>query len=107
METTMQVAHLKTFLGQTYSVISVTTAGNQGQRLISTVKPGNRFWAWPSIGTPPGSLASINFDFGTGFSWGDGAPTCTNDANQNLAILAELAEVGPAPSDVLTFNVPA
>lgn len=103
----MQVAHMKTVFGQTHSVISVTTAGNQGQRLISTVKPGNRFWAWSSIGTAPGPLASIEFDYGTGFSWGDGAPTCTNDATQNLAILAELASVGPAPAEVLTFDVHA
>lgn len=102
---TMQVAHIKTLFGVTKAVISVTTAGNQGSRLISTVKPGNKFWAWNSIGPTPGAVASIDFDFGTGFSWGDGAPTCSADVNENLAILAELAEIGPTPAQVLTFAV--
>lgn len=104
-EDPMFVAHYKTLLGRTNAVISVTTSGNQGSRLISTVKPGNQFWAWSTL---PGTslLASIDFTWtppSGEFSWGAGAPVCTDDATANLAILAELAEIGPAPSDVLTF----
>jgi len=76
----MKLAYMKTLFGSTIAVLGTTTAGNQGQRVAQVVKPGNKFWAWPTISpSPTTSLVSIDFDWGAGFSWGDGAPTASAD----------------------------
>ena len=100
-DTPMQLAFIKTAFGRTQAIIFTTTEGDQGQRVVQHVKPGNKFWAWNS--TPGGMITGVNFNYGTGFSWGDGAPTCPSTAAEANAILVELAELGPAPEDVLTF----
>lgn len=101
----MKVAFEKTLMGQTRAVLATTTSGDQGQRILETVKPGNQFWAWPSVPSGYGLLSSIDFSWGETFSWGSGAPVCGETAAENNAILAELAEIGPAPENVLTPRI--
>lgn len=100
----MKLAYIKTLFGVDTAVLATTTAGNQGQRVAQAVKPGNRFWAWPTISPSPTTpLVAIDFDFGGPYSWGYGAPTASADYNVNLAILSELETSGPTPAQVLTF----
>jgi hypothetical protein len=69
----MILAHVRTRFGVTRSMLSTTTAGNQGQRIATTVGAGNRFWAWPTITPAPTTLlSSITFDNGVEYSWGFG-----------------------------------
>lgn len=98
----MKVAYEKTLFGNTYSVVATTTSGDQGQRVVELVKPGNPFWAWPSLPSGYGMISAINFGWGENFSWGAGAPICPQTAAEANAILAELAEIGPSVEQVLT-----
>lgn len=98
----MKVVAEKTVFGQTMIASITTASGDQGARVLQVVGAGKPFWAWPSL--PPGRVIGADFDFGTGFSWGDGAPKCATTAAENNLILAELASIGPAPEDVLTWE---
>lgn len=98
----MKVAYEKTLFGNTYSVVATTTAGDQGQRIVELVKPGNQFWAWNSLPPGYGMLSAINFGWGENFSWGAGAPVCPSTATEANAILDELAAIGPTVEQVLT-----
>lgn len=100
----MKIICMRTVFGQTLLANITTASGDQGLRTLQMVKPGNQFWAWPTI--PAGKVIGADFDYGE-FSWGSGAPVCAETAEENNAILAELAANGPAPEDVLTYKQPS
>lgn len=99
----MIVAVKKKVFGREVYGIGTTAPGDPGQAVVDAVKPGNPFWAWPSV-QAQGLVAMIDFNYGTGFSWGNGAPICPSTAAECNAILAELATDGPAPEDVITWK---
>lgn len=97
----MKIICERTVFGQTVLANIATASGDQGLRVLQMVKPGNPFWAWPTI--PLGKVIGADFEFGT-FSWGTGAPKCAATAAENNAILEELATAGPSPEQVLTYE---
>lgn len=76
--------------GQTVLVNATTPAGNQGQFILTMVKPGNPFWYWESI--PGGRVIAADFT---------NAPICGTTAAENNAILPTITT---APEDVLTWQ---
>lgn len=98
----MRLIYYKTINGVQYLANAATAPGDPGLRVKQMVGVGNQFWSWPSI--PAGKVVGVDFAFGTGYSWGDGAPICSSDPAVNNAILAELATSGPSPAEVLTYE---
>lgn len=76
--------------GVTVLVNATTPAGNQGQFILTMVKPGNPFWYWNSI--PNGKVIAADFT---------DAPICGVSAAENNALLPTITA---DPLDVLTYE---
>lgn len=85
-----KVVFEKTHNGVTYLVAATTPIGNQGQFVLSMVKPGNPFWWWPTI--PVGKVIGCDFT---------NAPICASTAAENNTLIAGITT---APEDVLTYE---
>ncbi|RAI44695.1 hypothetical protein [Rhodoplanes roseus] len=86
----MKVLYEKTINGQTMLMNVTTPAGNQGAYVLQLVKPGNKFFAWPSI--PTGQVIGCDFT---------DAPVCAGTATANNDIIN--AGMPHTPEEVLVY----